>query len=324
MKNYLITGINGFNGLHLAEELLSRGHRVTGMSHHEVNKKEGVFGRIDLISGDLTDKNEIKDIFKYNNFDGVFHLGSRTHPPTSFQEPVGYFITNALGTVYIAEAIRNYQPDSVLMNCSTCEVYGIHPEGTHISEDTPTLASNPYSVSKLAADIYIQERCTNGLLKAFITRAFSHTGPGRPSNYSISSDAIQIARIIKGKQKPVIKVGNLSCKRVVVDVRDIVNVYARLMDWYQDMEGNGLSTGEVYNIGGDDLYTIGHYLDLMLKEFDLYGFVETEVDERLYRKFDIPVQWPDSGKIRSMDAWKPKYTIEETLRDLVNYWLERV
>jgi GDP-4-dehydro-6-deoxy-D-mannose reductase len=255
-------------------------------------------------------------------FDGVFHLGAMTHPPTSFQQPVSYFETNALGTVYVAEAIRKYYPDAVMMNCSTCEVYGIHPEGTSISEDTPTLASNPYSVSKLAADIYIQERCTNGLLKAFITRAFSHTGPGRPHNYSISSDARQIARIIKGYQEPIIQVGNLTCQRVVVDVRDVVQTYVRLMDWYQDAEGNGLSYGEVYNIGGDHLHTIGYYLQSML---DIFGVeAKTEIDEKLYRKFDIPVQWPNSDKLRSMHGWSPKYNITQTLTDLVQWHLERI
>jgi GDP-4-dehydro-6-deoxy-D-mannose reductase len=221
---FLITGINGFNGPHLARELMERGHVPVGMSHTGVEHAE-----FDIYSGDMRDRHEINDIFQSYKFDGVFHLASRTHPPASFKDPEGYFETNALGTVYLVEAIRKYQPDVVLMNCSTCEVYGIHPEGTHISENTQTLASNPYSVSKLAADIYIQERCANGLLKAFITRSFSHTGPGRPKNYSISSDAFQIARIIKGKQEPVINVGNLSCKRAVADVRDITRAYVVLI-----------------------------------------------------------------------------------------------
>lgn len=320
---YLVTGIQGFNGPHLAKILLDRGDDVIGMSHHTVVHPVEQSENFQLASGDLTDQLEIDDIFnEFGPFDGVFHLGSRTHPPTSFQEPVSYFETNALGAVYIAEAIRKHSPDAVMMNCSTCEVYGIHPEGTQISEDTPTLASNPYSVSKLAADIYIQERCTNGLLKAFITRAFSHTGPGRPSNYSISSDAYQIARIIKGQQDPVIKVGNLTCQRVVVDVRDVVLTYVRLMDWYRDAEGNGLIYGDVFNIGGDNLHTIGYYLQSML---DIFGVeARTEIDEKLYRKFDIPVQWPNSDKLRAMHGWSPEYNITQTLTDLVQWHLERI
>lgn len=313
---FLITGIHGFAGPHLAKTLQKNGHTVYGMSHTGCDSKE-----YEVLSGDLRDQMEVEDIIRGYQFDGIFHLGSRTHPPTSFQEPVSYFETNAMGTVYLADAIRKYQPDATLMNCSTCEVYGIHPEGTNISEMTQTLASNPYSVAKLAADLYIAERCQNGLLRAFTTRAFSHTGPGRPKNYSISSDAFQIARIIKGKQEHVIRVGNLTSKRVVADVRDIVDVYAQLMYRYEGLESSQ-RYGEVWNIGGDDLHDMQFYLDRMLSIFGISAMLQ--IDEKLYRKFDIPVQYPDSSKVRNILGWNPKYDIDQTLTDLVEYWLERV
>lgn len=315
---FLITGINGFVGPHLAKVILDQGHTPIGMSHTGVADGEGY----EVLSGDLKDQSEINDLFRSYEFDGVFHMGARTHPPTSFQEPVSYFKTNALGTVYIAEAIRRFQPGTWLMNCSTCEVYGIHPEGSRISEDSATLASNPYSVAKLAADLYIKERCDNGLLKAFTTRAFSHTGPGRPKNYSISSDAFQIARIIKGKQAPVIRVGNLTSKRVVMDVRDVATVYWQLMDSYMEMPSWKTKIGEVWNIGGDNLHTMGYYLQLMLDIFNLNAEIKT--CDKLYRKFDIPVQYPDSRKVRKYLGWDPKYNIILTLHDLVNFWMERV
>lgn len=315
---FLITGINGFVGPHLAKEIQKQGHVAVGMSHVGV----GGDGSYDVLSGDMRDQMEVDDIFAGYQFDGVFHLASRTHPPTSFQEPVNYFETNAMGAVYLADAIMGHQPDIWLMNCSTCEVYGIHPEGTKINEDTPALASNPYSVSKLAADLYIKERSDNGLLKSFTTRAFSHTGPGRPKNYSISSDAFQIAKIIKGKQEAEIRVGNLRSKRVVMDVRDVAAVYWQLMESYMELPSWKQKTGEVWNIGGDDLHDMGYYLQLMLDIFNIQP--EIKVCDKLYRNFDIPVQYPDSTKIRSQLGWDPKYNIIRTLSDLVNYWLERV
>ncbi len=314
---FLITGINGFAGPHLARELKLQGHTPYGMSHTGCESEE-----YEILSGDLRDQMEVEDIFQNYEFDGVFHLGSRTHPPTSFQEPVSYFETNALGAVYIADAIRRHQPDVVLMNCSTSEVYGIHPENTRIDENTPTLASNPYSVSKLAADLYIHERCDNGLLKAFTTRAFSHTGPGRPNNYSISSDACQIAKILKGKQEPIIRVGNLTSKRVVMDVRDVVAIYIQLMDVYISEAGAGHAFGEVWNIGGNDLLSMQFYLDLMLTLFNVEA--ELRVCDKLYRKHDIPVQFPCSTKVRRLLGYHPKFDIDQTLYDLVTFWLERV
>lgn len=320
---FLVTGQYGFAGQHLSHLLTREGHEVFNKGSFDIT----------TLAVDV--------IFSANKFDGVFHLASKTHPPTSFNEPIEYFKTNALGTINICEAIRQYQPECVLMNCSTSEVYGINPESAVITEKARLKPQNPYAVSKAAADMYCNERFKNGFLKGFTTRAFSHTGPGRPANYSISSDAIQIARIIKGKQEPVIKVGNLDCKRVVMDVRDVVDVYCQLMVRYiktyvstyrylslsPPWEDTGTKktfemNGEVYNICGDELCRIGYFLDLMTKMYDLK--VTTEIDDKLFRKIDIPVQHPDSSKVRALLSWKPSIPIKKTLQDLVEYWLERV
>lgn len=313
---FLITGINGFAGTHLARHLLNEGHEVFGASKEHIDVVP--IGHKDF---DVRKRVEIAQIFDGNKFDGVFHLAAKTHPPTSFEQPVDYFRTNAMGTIHICEAIRKYQPDCVLMNCSSSAVYGINPAHAILSEKTRLKPSDPYAVSKAAADMYCNERFKNGFLKGFTTRAFSHTGPGRPSNYSISSDAIQIARIIKGKQEPVIKVGNLDSKRVVMDVRDMVDVYYQLMMKYKSYNSR-MESGEVYNIGGDELCRIGYFLDLMVEMYDLK--VTTEIDDKLFRKIDIPVQCPDSSKVRALLNWKPSIPIETTLKDLVEYWWERV
>ncbi len=299
---FLVTGKKGFAGKHLVRLLEGEGHTVF---EHDV---------------DITDAWYVDQIFQKTKFDGVFNLAAKTHPPTSFEKPVEYFKVNANGAINIVEAILKHQPNCILMQCSTSEVYGIHPEGTRISEKTVCKPPNPYAVGKYAADLYVQERCHNGMLKGFITRAFSHTGPGRPSNYSISSDAIQIAKILMKNTDKVIKVGNLECKRVVMDVRDVVDVYYKLMLRY--VHGNENYYGGIFNISGDTLRTIGEYLDIML---ELTGIEATrEIDPLLYRKFDIPIQYPDSSKVRRILDWEPKIHIERTLMDLIKYWTERV
>jgi GDP-4-dehydro-6-deoxy-D-mannose reductase len=308
---FVITGTKGFVAPHLGDRLTRDGHTVYAL----------------LI--DITDEKAVEDRLKEIKCDGVFNLAAKTHPPTSFDKPKEYFTANCIGTINIVEAIRKHRPECVLMQCSTSEVYGIHPEGTHISEDTPCIPPNPYAVGKYAADLYIKERCMNGMLKAFITRAFSHTGPGRPSKYSISSDAIQIAKILKRNAEPIIKVGNLQSKRVVMDVRDVVDVYVELMYKFLNLKKSGhiieecAMNGQVYNIGGDDLRTMGFYLYRML---DMYGLkdIKVEIDPLLYRKFDIPTQYPNSDKVRKFLDWKPNCNINKTLKDLVEYWKELV
>jgi len=307
---FLVTGINGFAAPYLARLLVEEGHEVWGLARQAPKKN---IHQVHYIIGDmyLIDAKATR-LLQEREFDGVFNLAASTHPPSSFVDPAYYFTNNALGTINLAEVFGD---SCVFMQCSTPEVYGICPE-KEIFENFPLRPMNPYGVSKAAADMYVMERMRNDKMKGFITRAGSHTGAGRPACYSISSDAIQIAKILKGKQPPVIQVGNLSSQRGVTAVEDVVKAYYGLMLAYMQ---DKVSNGEVFHISTTTLHTMEYYLDFML---DLFGVVaEKIVDEKLVRKIDIPVQILDSSKLRNRIGWHPTIPLEETLRSLVNYWM---
>ena len=251
---YLVTGATGFVGPHLINQILAEGDEVVAMVRNldTCSNIENILGKdniikVEFVYGDLTDLNSISTVFDGEVFDGVFHLGAFAHPPSSFETPLLAMQTNALGTAKICDEIIENMPLCVLMQCSTPEVYGLCPADSKVKEDTPFEPINPYGVSKAAADLYVLERTDNTDLRAFLTRPFSHTGPGRGSNFSISSDAIQIAKIVKGQQDPVIKVGNMTSQRIVADVRDITNVYYRLMIEFQKGD---IKCGETFHIAG--------------------------------------------------------------------------
>jgi GDPmannose 4,6-dehydratase len=322
---YLITGITGFAGPHLANLLVRDGHEVLGLVRESNGREQDirdvvpddVYSRLKFVYGDLTHYRSLDRIFKDETFDGVFHLAAQSHPPTSFLEPHETFEINSLGTVNLAEAIANRQPAARMMCCSTSEVYGDSPESAgEITERFPIAPVNPYGVSKAAADLYVAERARSVKLPFYITRAFSHTGPRRGRNFSISSDAYQIARIIKGMQEPVINVGTLSSKRVIMDVRDCVKAYYLLMGTF--------TPGEAYNVGGDTVYSIGQVLDMMLAMRGLAGKVEKRVDPKLVRPIDIPVQICNTEKCRQLTGWKPEIRLEKTLDDLLAYWEAKI
>lgn len=322
---YLITGITGFAGPHLANLLVENGHEVCGLVRSSNGMEADIldvvpdknYSKIRFLYGDLISRELIGRIFRTNRFDGVFHLAAQSHPPTSFADPRGTFEVNAVGTVNIAEAIAEHQPACRLMFCSTSEVYGAPAESAGpISEKFPIEPVNPYGASKAAADLYVRERAKSLKLPFFVTRAFSHTGPRRGKNFSISSDAYQIARIKKGYQEPVINVGTLSSRRVMMDVADCVMAYYLLMQKF--------SPGEAYNVGGDRLYTIGEVLDKMLDMEGLAGKVEKRVDPNLVRPIDIPIQDCDTSKCRNLTGWAPKVPIEQTLRALLDYWYHKI
>ena len=324
---FLVTGTTGFAGPHMINRILKDGHEVIAMARN-IEKCPSIVDivgdkitNIKFVHGDLADLNSLSLIFDNDRFDGVFHLGAFAHPPSSFVTPLLASQTNIIGTAHMCDKILEKMPDCVLMNCSTPEVYGICPGDKKITEDFPMRPNNPYGVSKAGADMYMIERTQTTALKGFLTRAFSHTGPRRGSNFSISSDAIQIARILRGEQEPVIKIGNMKAKRIVADVRDIVDVYYRLMMAYFDGK---VKDGEIFHIAGNDLHEIQHYLDIMLDLANLTGKVKLEIEPKFLRKVEIPVQIPDDSKVRALLNWKPAIPIEQTLQDLLNYWLKEL
>ena len=184
-KNYLITGITGFAGAHLANLLFNEGHTVYGLIRGSNGMETDIldtvsskcFNAIRFVYGDLNDLAILETIFTLNKFDGVFHLAAQSHPPTSLAHPLNTFHVNITGTANLIEVIANLQPKCKLMFCSTSEVYGNSGKDGGLLKETDMLApSNPYAVSKAASDLYMQERMTNGKIKGFITRHLAIPG----------------------------------------------------------------------------------------------------------------------------------------------------
>jgi nucleoside-diphosphate-sugar epimerase len=225
-----------------------------------------------------------------------------------------------MGTVNLIKVIEEYQLDCHFMFCSTSEVYGDACKDVGIlTEDLPLTPSNPYGASKAAMDLYVRERCKNKKIKGFITRAFSHTGPRRGHTFSISCDAYNLilAKLQMEKAQRygnvTLKVGNLETKRIVVDVRDMVRAYYLLMQNYEN--------GESYNICGpaDSVQRMGFFTDELIRIAEAFN-VKKEVDPRYFREIDIHVQIGSTEKLLSRIDWEPVITIEQTLRDLLEYW----
>tara|TARA_R110000787_G_scaffold180931_2_gene292982 strand:- start:1542 stop:2519 length:978 start_codon:yes stop_codon:yes gene_type:complete len=322
---FLITGITGFAGPHLANLLLEKGHEVHGVVRAANGRETDL---LDIISNsnlqqikfhylDLKNFFSVDKLFKAEDYDGVFHLAAQSHPPTSFMDPILTWDENVNASVNIITALQG--SETKLMFCSTSEVYGDACKDVgRLSTDMPLTPSNPYGTSKAAIDLYMQERTSNGFLKGFVTRAFSHTGPRRGRIFSISSDAAQIAAMEKGMQKPILKIGNLKTERVVIDVRDCVNAYYLLMIAEE-------SNGKVFNVCGDKINKMQKYTDLLIEHSKFeYDEVEQRIHEPYYRPIDIQVQLGDSTSLRQITNWEPSIDISTTMKDLLDYWRKKL
>jgi len=317
---FLVTGITGFAGPHLAKLLMEEGHKVYGLVRCSNGREkdlldvlsEEALKQITWVYADLTDFYSLHKVFTTTQFDGVFHLAAQSHVPNSFAQPVLTFDSNVMGSVNLITCIQDCQEKCRLHVCSTSEVYGNQcVEGHPLTEDTPIAPINPYGVSKAAVDLYAQERIRNNDLNCFITRAFSHTGPRRGFNFSISSDAFQIAKMMLSMQPLQLLVGNLKTKRVVMDVEDCVRAYYLLM--MSNFTG-------VYNVCGEVVHEMQHFTDLLLEYSGLTG-VTQKIHPPFFRPVDIDVQQSDNSKIFDAVCWTAKIPIEKTMQDLLDYWV---
>ena len=324
---YLITGITGFVGPHLAKLLIKKNHEVHGLIRGTNGREMDLLdvlnpltlSKITFHKCDLLHYAGLKKIIEHEMFDGVFHLAAQSDVPTSFADQIMTFENNVMGTVNLIEAIGELH--TVLQFTSSSEVYGnFCKDNGMVTETDPIQPVNPYGCSKAAMDLYVQERIGNGFINGFITRAFSHTGPRRGKNFSISSDAYQLALISKGRQKPILKVGNLQTERVVIDVNDVAIAYYRLMKMYPEMEAT--QDNNVFNICGAEVRKMEYFTDTLI---DIAGVkVEKVVHPPFYRDIDIQVQIGDSTKINKMTSWKPIVPIAITLGNLFDYWMRKI
>lgn len=318
---YLITGITGFAGPHLAKILLRDNHEVHGIIRTANGREVDLLdiltpeelSKIRFHYLDLKHLYGVRRVLDNEKFDGIFHLAAQSHPPTSFKDPILTYEENVIGTLNLITCLEN--TTTRFMFCSTSEVYGNTCKDVGmLSVDTPLKPSNPYGASKAAMDLYVQERTTNGFLDGFITRAFSHTGPRRGKIFSISSDAYQIAAMELGLQEKVLKIGNLQTERIVIDVRDCVNAYYQLML-------NPNSKNGVFNVCGSKVNKMQYYTDLLIHSSKFnYDEIKQEIYPPYYRPIDIQVQIGDSKELVELTGWNPIITIEQTMEDLLNYW----
>ncbi len=321
--NFLVTGITGFAGPHLARLLINNGHKVWGLIRGSNGREtdlldvltEEELKSINWVFGDLNDSFTLDSLFKQTKFYGVFHLAAQSHPPTSFSQPVLTWNVNVMGSLNLITSISEMQPECILHFCSTSEVYGdACAANGELKESMNLTPANPYGASKAAIDMYMQERITNKKLKGFVTRAFSHTGPRRGYNFSISSDAYQIAKMMLGLQDKELLIGNLKTKRVVIDVRDCVRAYYQLM--------MAKSSG-VYNVCGTEVREMQFFTDQLIDLSKLED-IEQKLWQPFYRPIDIEVQIGDITELKKVINWQPEIPIRRTLSNLLTYWLRKL
>ena len=322
---YLITGITGFLGPHLAKQLIENGDEVYGLlrgtrgTEQELRDllSEEIFSKIIFIYGDLIHYRTMNNIMKEYEFDVICHLAAQTHPPTSFKDPISTWETNVMGSINLITSMQDNQPQCKFIFCSTVEVYGNEGiDERKITEENKILPANPYGASKCAIDLYICQLMESKQINATVIRPFCFTGPRRGARFSIASDAVQIAKMMLGQQEHKLKIGNLNTVRAVTDVRDIANAFFLVSK-------NDISNGKVYNVCGGAPLKMMSYTNMLI-EYSKIIDIEMIIDEKLWRPIDIQYQDGDASLIKRELGWEPKIPIEKTIKDLLDFWYNKL
>jgi GDP-4-dehydro-6-deoxy-D-mannose reductase len=292
----LVTGAGGFVGTHLVRYLLDEGDEVVELERN-----------VDGI--DIADAEPIAEAVMEAKPEAVYHLAGAADVGGSWTAPHETFMANALGTLNVLEASRAAGADRVLA-VTSADVYGrVTEDELPINERQPLRPVSPYAASKVAADALAQQAWLGHRLPVVRVRAFNHLGPGQSDRFVAPSLAARIARNERdgGDEVPI---GNLTPRRDVTDVRDVVRAYRLLM-----VAGE---PGAVYNVCRGAAVSVKEIAEMLL------GMAARPMhlvsDPALQRPVDIPVLVGDNTALRLATGWEPTIPLQTTLADVLTDW----
>lgn len=286
-KNIFITGVGGFAGSYLAEELLNQGANVYGLVRRRADGTKpknlidhGIQNDVNALEGDLTNITSLANALDASEPDYIFHLAAQSFVPRSFENSAETQIINCIGTSNLLEASRVKDTDAKIVFAGSSEEYGlvissenqyrsatkeygtIFPEPESIPElpireTNPLRPMSPYAVSKVYGDHLMQNYYHSYGLDTTVSRAFNHEGAGRGLMFVTSVVTNQIMKLKFGEVNS-ITIGNLNAFRDWSHVKDIVQGYMTLAT-------KGKS-GEVYNQGSMRTNSVLSYILLGLEE----------------------------------------------------------
>lgn len=316
-KKAFITGVAGFVGSHLAELLLTKGYDVYGFlrSRSKTDHIEHIMSKLHLEDADLLDTHSLYGAISRVKPDYIFHLAAQSFVPTSWVSPSVTLEVNIVGSANLFEAVRMAGIDPVIQIACSSEEYGlVNANELPIKESNPLRPLSPYAVSKVAMDYLGYQYFQSYKVRIVRTRGFNHTGPKRGDTFAESNFAKQIALIEKGKQEPIVHVGNLEASRDYTDVRDMVRGYIMAVE--------KCDPGDVYNICTGNAVVIGDMLTMLLSMSKTK--ITVQPDPARMRPSDVPVLLGDNSKFVAKTNWNAVIPFRKTMEDLLNYWRQRV
>ena len=291
-KTALVTGVNGMDGSHLADLLLSKGYTVYGMERRSSvpNRKntKHLEGKITFLNGDLTDQNSLLRCLKESNPEEVYNLASQSFVGQSWNIPEQTSDVTGLGVLRMLEAIREYNPKIKFYQASSSEMFGRMVENP-ARETTPFYPRSPYGVSKLYGHWITKNYRESYDMFACSGILFNHESERRGIEFVTRKISDGVARIKLGLADN-ITLGNLDAKRDWGYAPDYVEAMWMMLQ-QDNPEDYVIATGETHSIR-----------DFLTEAFNHVGITDWEPyikqDPRFMRPAEVDVLRGDYTKAK--------------------------
>jgi GDPmannose 4,6-dehydratase len=318
-KKAFITGINGQDGSYLSEYLLEKDYKVYGIvrrnsiAEHQESRIDHLIGNgVETEYGDLLDVSSLERMIRTIQPDEIYNIAAQSHVRISMDIPQFTVQTNALGLLNILEAFKNNCPTARFYQASSSEMFGrTVDEDGYQRETTKMSPTSPYGCTKVFGYNMVQHYrnaynlfATNGIL-------FNHESPRRGSNFVTNKVVKAAVKIKKGLQEK-LALGNMDAYRDWGHSKDYVRAMHMIIN-HTEPDDFVCATG-VTNSVRDMCDYVFSRLDLNYKDFVIQ-------DKRFLRPEELKYLRGDSTKLRTTFGWKPEYTFETLMDEMIDHWL---
>ena len=311
-QKVLVTGAGGFIGSHLTERLTDLGYDVRAFVRYNSGsnwgwlEKSPYLSKIEIYAGDIRDYDSVRKAMQ--GCKEVFHLAALIGIPYSYDSPLAYIKTNIEGTYNILENARLSGLENVVIT-STSETYGT-AQFVPISEVHPLVGQSPYSASKIAADQLALSYWLSFQLPIKIVRPFNTYGPRQSSRAIIPTI---ISQILSGKTN--LNLGNITPTRDLNFVVDTV-------DGFINIAKTAKLNGEVTNIGNGSEISVKELALEIARLCNVKIKLQSSPERKRPEKSEVQRLFCDNSKIRKKTKWRPRYSLEQGLRETID-WIKQ-